>query len=119
MADVTSRLALNQAIAELAGKLGPVDMLIACAGIGTQTSALSWNAAEFEAIVQVNLIGVANSIAAVMPGMIQHAAATWSRCRAWLPIAVCPVWLVTAPARPASMRLWIRCVANCVAEAWT
>ncbi len=72
VADVTSRLALNQAIAELAGKLGPVDMLIACAGIGTQTSALSWNAAEFEAIVQVNLIGVANSIAAVMPGMIQR-----------------------------------------------
>ena len=72
VADVTSRLALNQAIAELAGKLGPADILIACAGIGTQTKALSWNAAEFESIVQVNLIGVANSIAAVMPGMIQR-----------------------------------------------
>jgi NAD(P)-dependent dehydrogenase (short-subunit alcohol dehydrogenase family) len=72
VADVTSRLALNQAIAELAGKLGHADTLIACAGIGTQTSARSWNALDFEAIVQVNLIGVANSIAAVMPGMIQR-----------------------------------------------
>src|ERR1700722_11527447 len=56
VADVTNRLILNQAIAELAGKLGPVDMLIACAGVGSQTKALSWNAAEFESIVQINLI---------------------------------------------------------------
>jgi short-subunit dehydrogenase len=72
VADVTNRLILNQAIAELAGKLGPVDMLIACAGVGSQTKALSWNAADFESIVQINLIGVANSIAAVMPGMVQR-----------------------------------------------
>jgi NAD(P)-dependent dehydrogenase (short-subunit alcohol dehydrogenase family) len=72
VADVTSRLALNQAIAELAGKLGAVDILIAGAGIGIQTTAQTWNAADFEAIIQVNLIGVANSIAAVMPGMIQR-----------------------------------------------
>ena len=70
--DVTNRLSLNQAIAELSGKLGPVDMLIACAGIGIQTSAPTWNAAEFESVINVNLIGVANSIAAVMPGMIQR-----------------------------------------------
>ncbi len=70
--DVTNRLGLNQAVAELSGKLGPVDMLIACAGIGIQTSAPTWNAADFESVIQVNLIGVANSIAAVMPGMIQR-----------------------------------------------
>ena len=72
VADVTNRLSLNQAVAELSGKLGSVDMLIACAGIGIQTSAPTWNAADFESVIQVNLIGVANSIAAVMPGMIQR-----------------------------------------------
>jgi NAD(P)-dependent dehydrogenase (short-subunit alcohol dehydrogenase family) len=72
VADVTNRLSLNQAVAELTGKLGPVDILIACAGIGIQTAASTWNAAEFESVIQVNLIGVANSIAAVMPSMIQR-----------------------------------------------
>jgi NAD(P)-dependent dehydrogenase (short-subunit alcohol dehydrogenase family) len=72
VADVTNRLALNQAIAELAGKVGAADIFIASAGIGSQTKALEWDAAQFEAIIQVNLIGVANSIAAVMPGMIQR-----------------------------------------------
>jgi short-subunit dehydrogenase len=72
VADVTNRLSLNQAVAELSGKLGPVEMLIACAGIGIQTSAPTWNAADFESVIQINLIGVANSIAAVMPGMIQR-----------------------------------------------
>jgi NAD(P)-dependent dehydrogenase (short-subunit alcohol dehydrogenase family) len=72
VADVTNRLALNQAIAELTGKAGPVDILIASAGIGSQTKALSWDAAQFETIIQVNLVGVANSIAAVLPGMIQR-----------------------------------------------
>lgn len=72
VADVTNRLALNQAIAELTGKVGPVDILIASAGIGSQNKAVEWNAAQFESIVQVNLIGVANSVAAVLPGMIQR-----------------------------------------------
>ena len=58
-------------------------MLIACAGIGIQTSAPTWNAADFESIIQVNLIGVANSIAAVMPGMIQRRRAIWSPYPAW------------------------------------
>src|SRR5882762_3134138 len=44
VADVTNRLTLNQAIAELTGKVGPVDILIASAGIGSRTKALSWDA---------------------------------------------------------------------------
>src|SRR5580704_11559248 len=38
-ADVTSPLALNQAFAELIGKLGPVDILVASAGVGHETRA--------------------------------------------------------------------------------
>src|SRR5947209_64938 len=67
-ADVTDLPALRRAVAELEQKLGPVDLLIASAGIGRETSALDFHAEDVEAIVRVNLIGVANSIDAVLPG---------------------------------------------------
>jgi NAD(P)-dependent dehydrogenase (short-subunit alcohol dehydrogenase family) len=71
-ADVTDRAALNQAVQDLEQRLGPVDRLIACAGIGQATPAESFPGEVFEAVVRVNLIGVANSIQAVLPGMIQR-----------------------------------------------
>jgi NAD(P)-dependent dehydrogenase (short-subunit alcohol dehydrogenase family) len=71
-ADVTDRAALDQAVRSLEQRLGPVDRLIACAGIGQATPAESFPGEVFEAIVRVNLIGVANSIQAVLPGMIQR-----------------------------------------------
>jgi short-subunit dehydrogenase len=70
VADVTDRDALNAAVAKLSERLGPVDLLIASAGVGMETSALDFRASDFETVVRVNLIGVANSIAAVLPGMI-------------------------------------------------
>src|SRR5262249_37806102 len=70
--DVTRMSELVPAIANLEGQLGPVDILIANAGIGLETSALKFNAADFERVVAVNLVGVANSIAAVLPGMIER-----------------------------------------------
>jgi short-subunit dehydrogenase len=71
-ADVTDRAALLSAIRGLEQQLGPVDMLIANAGIGRETSALSFSAEAIEAHVRVNLLGVANSVEAVLPGMIQR-----------------------------------------------
>jgi short-subunit dehydrogenase len=70
VADVTDRSALCEAVAKLQERLGPVDVLIANAGIGIETSALEFHAADIEAQIQVNLIGVANSIEAVLPGML-------------------------------------------------
>lgn len=72
VADVTDRAALSTAAAQLQEQLGPVDLLIANAGIGQETSALYFRAADIEAQVKVNLIGVANSIEAVLPGMIDR-----------------------------------------------
>jgi short-subunit dehydrogenase len=72
VADVTDFPALAARTAALEERLGPVDLLIACAGIGVETSALSLSAADMSAVVQVNLIGVANSIAAVLPGMVER-----------------------------------------------
>jgi NAD(P)-dependent dehydrogenase (short-subunit alcohol dehydrogenase family) len=69
VADVVDTVTLTKAIRELERKLGPVDLLIANAGIGRETSAMDFLAEEVAALVRVNLIGVSNSIAAVLPGM--------------------------------------------------
>jgi NAD(P)-dependent dehydrogenase (short-subunit alcohol dehydrogenase family) len=68
-ADVTDAADLREAVAALEGRLGPTDVLIANAGIIRETSALDFRPEDFAAEVQVNLIGVANSMAAVLPGM--------------------------------------------------
>src|SRR5262245_36971038 len=70
VADVTDPAALQQAVSALAARLGPVDLLIASAGLGYETAALTPAPEAFNAIIQVNLIGVANSIAAVLPTMV-------------------------------------------------
>jgi NAD(P)-dependent dehydrogenase (short-subunit alcohol dehydrogenase family) len=70
--DVTSRASLHAAVIEITSKLGPIDVLVACAGVGFETSALAFKAEDFEAIVRVNLIGVANSVAEVLPSMLER-----------------------------------------------
>jgi short-subunit dehydrogenase len=72
VADVTDRPALHAAVGDLVRQLGPVDLLIANAGIGLETSADPFRAADVEAQVRVNLIGVANSIETVLPGMLER-----------------------------------------------
>lgn len=70
--DVTQRDSLQAAVDEIRQKLGPIDLLIANAGIGRVTSALDFRAEDVEAQIQVNLIGVANSIETVLPSMIER-----------------------------------------------
>jgi NAD(P)-dependent dehydrogenase (short-subunit alcohol dehydrogenase family) len=72
VADVTDLAAVRAAAADLEGKLGPTDLLIACAGIGRQTSAATFDAAEVNSLINVNLIGVVNSVDAVLAGMRQR-----------------------------------------------
>jgi NAD(P)-dependent dehydrogenase (short-subunit alcohol dehydrogenase family) len=74
VADVTDAAGLQRAIQMLESNLGPVSMLVANAGIGIETSALDFRAADFERVIRVNLLGVSNSVAAVLPGMIQRKA---------------------------------------------
>jgi NAD(P)-dependent dehydrogenase (short-subunit alcohol dehydrogenase family) len=70
VADVTDRTALRSAVASLEKQLGPIDVLIASAGIGLETSALDFRADVFENVVRINLIGVANTVEAVLGGML-------------------------------------------------
>src|SRR5437764_652078 len=72
VADVTAGEDLKNKTAELEKELGPIDLLIANAGIGSETSALRLDTAAFARIIEVNLIGVANSLAAVLPGMLER-----------------------------------------------
>jgi NAD(P)-dependent dehydrogenase (short-subunit alcohol dehydrogenase family) len=70
VADVTDRTALRAAVARLEEQLGPIDVLIANAGIGCATPAHDFRGDDFEEIVAVNLVGVANSVEAVLAGML-------------------------------------------------
>jgi len=72
VADVTDLAGVRAAVARLQEELGPADVLIASAGIGRETSALNFRAEDFAEQVQVNLIGVANCIDAVLPGMCRR-----------------------------------------------
>jgi short-subunit dehydrogenase len=68
--DVTKADELASKIAALEQQLGRTDLLIACAGVGLETSALDYRADTMNTVLNVNLLGVSNSIAAVLPGML-------------------------------------------------
>lgn len=72
VADVTDRANLIDVVHELEQQLGPIDRLIANAGVGRATGAHQFSAADFADIIAVNLLGVANSVEAVLPGMIER-----------------------------------------------
>jgi NAD(P)-dependent dehydrogenase (short-subunit alcohol dehydrogenase family) len=71
-ADVTDLAGMQRAVADLEERLGPTDVLIACAGIAREMPAETYRAEDFAAQVNVNLIGVSNSVDAVLPGMRQR-----------------------------------------------
>jgi len=71
-ADVTDLAAVRAAARELEAQLGPTDLLIAAAGIGRKTPSDDFSAEEINAHIQVNLMGVVNSIDSVLPGMKQR-----------------------------------------------
>lgn len=70
--DVTDGPLLLEKVAALQQRLGPIDMLIACAGVGRETSAYSLQVEDLRAVIGVNLLGVVNSVAAVLPGMLER-----------------------------------------------
>jgi short-subunit dehydrogenase len=73
-ADVRDGAALKQAVAELEHALGSVDVLVPCAGVGTLASALDLDVEGFRTMLEVNVLGVARTIEAVLPGMFARGA---------------------------------------------
>jgi short-subunit dehydrogenase len=72
VADVTDLAAMRSAVARLETRIGPTDLLVASAGIGIETPADPFRAEDYVAQIQVNLIGVINTLDAVLPGMCQR-----------------------------------------------
>jgi short-subunit dehydrogenase len=72
LADVTDPVGLSQATRDLEAELGPTNLLIASAGIGAETSGLHYDVNDMNRVINVNLLGVSNSIGAALPGMIQR-----------------------------------------------
>lgn len=72
VADVADVQQLFATVRRLESELGPTDRLIANAGIGMATGFWQFNPSDFTSVIRVNLLGVANSVAAVLPGMMQR-----------------------------------------------
>ena len=68
-ADATRRDETHAALAALAERLGPIDLLVANAGIGLGTDALAPDAEALEAEFRVNVFGAFYAIEAVLPSM--------------------------------------------------
>jgi NAD(P)-dependent dehydrogenase (short-subunit alcohol dehydrogenase family) len=71
-ADVTDAASLVAAASRVRDELGPIDLAILAAGYWKQMSAGDWDTETFNRHVQVNLVGMSNSIAAVLPEMLDR-----------------------------------------------
>lgn len=69
-ADVQDVNSISAAANTLRARLGPIDVLIANAGIGPTRDAADFSAEEVSDVINVNVIGASNSVAAVIPEMV-------------------------------------------------
>jgi NADP-dependent 3-hydroxy acid dehydrogenase YdfG len=70
-ADVRDFASVEGAVRQVITRFGRIDVLIASAGIADQSHIASGSPHRWQAVVQTNLMGVANSIRAVAPAMVQ------------------------------------------------
>jgi short-subunit dehydrogenase len=71
-ADVSNRAQVDSAIAELRHSLGPIDLMIANAGVGMPTLLDPVNIADVEAMIRINVLGVVYALSAVLPEMLER-----------------------------------------------
>lgn len=71
--DITDEYAVRDAAESLRNEFGKIDILIANAGIGGNTRhAKDIKPEDFRRVIDTNLIGAVNSVAAVLPQMIER-----------------------------------------------
>ena len=71
-ADVTDAEGLRKAVRRIEKFIGPTGVLVACAGIGGLTRVPDLDLDGLRAMLVVNVVGVAQSIDTVLPGMIER-----------------------------------------------
>ncbi len=71
-ADVRDAKAVREAADRFRKELGPIDILIANAGIGTADHAVSLTPEHAANVIGINVLGAINSVAAVLPEMVER-----------------------------------------------
>ena len=71
-ADVRDADAMEAAADRIRAQLGPIDVLIANAGIGTATHISQLDPVHVANVISINVLGAANSVAAVVPQMVER-----------------------------------------------
>ena len=71
-ADVTDSASLDTAIAEVEAALGPIEVLVANAGITKDTLLMRMSDEEFESVVDTNLNGVFRVVKRVTKSMLRQ-----------------------------------------------
>ncbi|CAK7243458.1 MAG: putative NRPS-like protein biosynthetic cluster [Sporothrix thermara] len=74
--DVTSAEQVQALVTAAAAELGPIDILVVCAGVMYYTMMASVRADEWDRTVDVNCKGLLHCLAATVPGMLQRAKPT-------------------------------------------
>jgi short-subunit dehydrogenase len=70
--DVTDRDAVHAAIDKVEREIGPIDVMVANAGVGGVTPMAKFEAAAFESVFRANLFGPVYCFEAVLPRMIER-----------------------------------------------
>jgi NAD(P)-dependent dehydrogenase (short-subunit alcohol dehydrogenase family) len=70
--DVTDAAAAAAAAARLHKELGPIDLAVLSVGYWKQMNPQDWDTEVFDQHIRVNLAGMSNAIAAVLPGMLRR-----------------------------------------------
>jgi short-subunit dehydrogenase len=71
-ADVRDAKAVREGADRFRNELGPIDVLIANAGIGTADHALRLTPEHAADVIGINVLGSVNSVAAVLPEMVER-----------------------------------------------
>src|SRR5512142_118656 len=75
-ADVTAADAVAAAAARVRQELGPIDLAVLSAGYWKQMNPAQWDTGVFDQHIRVNLGGMSNAIAAVLPAMLPRRSGT-------------------------------------------
>ena len=70
--DAAAVAAVAAAAARVRDELGPIDLAVLSAGYWKQMDPADWDTEVFDQHIRVNLAGMSNAIAAVLPGMLQR-----------------------------------------------